>query len=77
MNAAITSGWLCLLIGVVFTLLWPRLLARYLSIREHEGTEHLYAREFWILIGGFYVIGVGLIYAGYAARARLEGLGIG
>ncbi|HYE79386.1 MAG TPA: hypothetical protein VEI97_15480 [bacterium] len=76
MRAAITSGYLCLLIGVIFTLLWPRLLARYSSIREHEGTEHLYAREFWILIGGFYVIGVGLLIAGYAMQARLAAMGI-
>lgn len=77
MSVAFTAGWLCLLVGVVFTLLWPKLLARYSSFRDHEGTEHLYAREFWILIIGFYVVGVGFLVAAYALQDKWNAAGVG
>jgi len=73
----VIAGWLCLVVGVTFTLLWPRLLARYLSVRDHEGTEHLYSREYWTLIIGFYVIGIGLLIAGYQLQDRWREAGLG
>lgn len=77
MTAPITAGWLCLLVGVVFTALWPKLLARYSSFRDHEGTEHLYAREYWTLIIGFYVIGLGLLIGGYLLQTKWQAAGVG